>query len=127
MKEKMNSYGKTWHLWNTGYEGKPGDELPLGDPMLGWSFNRDGEAIPGLVEKRDKKMKINSAGEAQATRGSPAISQTPVRRGRSERQVWPADPGNSGSGTKPKHTDRQAYDRYELSIRALFPCIKYPG
>jgi hypothetical protein len=61
MKEKMNSYGKTWHLWNTGYEGKPGDDLPLGEPMLGWSFNHDGEAIPGLVEKRDKKMKINSA------------------------------------------------------------------
>jgi hypothetical protein len=61
MKEKMNSYGKTWHLWNTGYEGKPGDALPLGEPMLGWSFNHDGEAIPGLVERRDKKMKINSA------------------------------------------------------------------
>lgn len=61
MKEKMNSYGKTWHLWNTGYEGKSGDALPLGEPMLGWSFNRDGEAVPGLVEKRDKKMKINSA------------------------------------------------------------------
>jgi hypothetical protein len=26
MKVKMNSYGKTWHVWNTGYEGKPGDE-----------------------------------------------------------------------------------------------------
>ena len=61
MKEKMNSYGKTWHVWNTGYEGKPGDDVPLGDPMLGWSFNRDGEAIPGLVEKQAKKMKINSA------------------------------------------------------------------
>ena len=61
MKVKMNSYGKTWHVWNTGYEGKPGDDVPLGDPMLGWSFNRGGEAMPGLVEKRDKKMKINSA------------------------------------------------------------------
>lgn len=29
--------------------------------MLGWSFNHDGETIPGLVERRDKKMKINSA------------------------------------------------------------------
>jgi len=61
MKEKMNSYGKTWHVWNTGYEGKVGDKLPLGEPMLAWSFNRDGEAAPGLVEKRDKNMKINSA------------------------------------------------------------------
>lgn len=60
MKGKMNSYGKTWHVWNTGYEGKSGDALPLGEPMLAWSFNRDGEAKPGLVEKRDKKMKIDS-------------------------------------------------------------------
>jgi hypothetical protein len=60
MKEKMNSYGKTWHLWNTGYNAEQGDELPLGEPMLGWSFNRDGEALPGLVERRDEQMKINS-------------------------------------------------------------------
>ncbi|MBA4141810.1 MAG: OBAP family protein [Nitrosospira sp.] len=61
MKEKMNSYGKTWHVWNTGHEGKPGDRLPLGEPMLGWSFNRDGEAIPRLVEKRDEKLDIDTA------------------------------------------------------------------
>lgn|GEM_PF-202109 len=61
MKEKMNSYGKTWHVWNTGHEGQPGDKLPLGEPMLAWSFNRDGEILPSLLEKRDKAMKINSA------------------------------------------------------------------
>lgn len=56
MKTKMNSYGKTWHFWNTGMAGKPGDTLPLGDPMLAWSFSRDGEILPGLVEKRDKAL-----------------------------------------------------------------------
>jgi hypothetical protein len=65
MKGKMNSYGKTWHVWNTAHTGKSGetlgDMLPLGEPMLAWSFNRDGEAVPGLVEKRDKEMKIDSA------------------------------------------------------------------
>lgn len=61
MKKKMNSYGKTWHVWNTGHEGAPGDKLPLGEPMLAWSFNRDGEAMPGLVEARDKKLGINTA------------------------------------------------------------------
>jgi hypothetical protein len=30
MKKKMNSYGKTWHVWNTGANGKEGDSLPLG-------------------------------------------------------------------------------------------------
>lgn len=56
MKTKMNSYGKTWHVWNTG-----SDALPLGPPMLAWSFNRDGEAMPGLVESRDRKMKLDTA------------------------------------------------------------------
>lgn len=61
MKKKMNSYGKTWHVWNTGHQGAPGDKMPLGEPMLAWSFNRDGEAGPGLVESRDKRMDIDSA------------------------------------------------------------------
>lgn len=61
MKQKMNSYGKTWHLWNTGQRGMANDSLPLGDPMLAWSFNRDGEALPGLVEERDRNMGVDSA------------------------------------------------------------------
>jgi hypothetical protein len=61
MKDKMNSYGKTWHLWSTGAVGRAGDKLPLGSPMLAWSFNRDGEAQPGLVEQRDRRMDIDSA------------------------------------------------------------------
>jgi hypothetical protein len=41
----MNSYGKTWHTWHTGrHDGEPGDRIPLGEPALMWSFNRDGEA-----------------------------------------------------------------------------------
>lgn len=57
MEGKMNSYGKTWHVWNT--QGT-GDELPFGEPRLAWSFNRDGEARPGLVEDRDTRMDIDS-------------------------------------------------------------------
>jgi hypothetical protein len=61
MRSKMNSYGKTWHVWNTGAADMPADALPLGPPMLAWSFNRDGEARPGLVERRDQRMGIDSA------------------------------------------------------------------
>jgi hypothetical protein len=61
MKKKMNSYGKTWHMWNTGHAGKSGDKLPLGSPMLAWSFNRDGEMQPGLLEARDRRVKIDSS------------------------------------------------------------------
>jgi len=60
MKKKMNSYGKTWHVWNTGMEGHAGDKLPLGGAELAWSFNRDGEALPGMVEKRDRALGIDS-------------------------------------------------------------------
>jgi hypothetical protein len=56
MRGKMNSYGKTWHVWAT----DQGQKLPLGEPMLAWSFNRDGEAKPGLVEARDKMMGIDT-------------------------------------------------------------------
>lgn len=61
MKSKMNSYGKTWHLWNTGATGQIPDKLPLGKPMLAWSFNRDGEPTPGLVESRDKQLDVTTA------------------------------------------------------------------
>ena len=61
LKGKINSYGKNWHLWTTGVFGEHGDALPLGPPHLAWSFNRDGEAKPGLVEGRDARMDLNTA------------------------------------------------------------------
>ncbi|HEY0708739.1 MAG TPA: OBAP family protein [Polyangia bacterium] len=62
LKKKINSYGKTWHVWDTGHVGHPAaDKLPVGSPRLAWSYNRDGEAPAGLVEARDKRMKIDTA------------------------------------------------------------------
>lgn len=55
MRGKMNSYGKTWHVWHTGAEGHPGDALPLGEPMLAWSFNRDGELQPDLMKAHERR------------------------------------------------------------------------
>jgi hypothetical protein len=60
MKKKVNSYGKTWHTWNSDPFGGSGDKLPLGEPMLAWSFNHDGEAKAGMVEKRDRTLGIDS-------------------------------------------------------------------
>ena len=54
MRRKMNSYGKTWHVW------MQGDRLPTGPAHLAWSFNADGEARPGLAEERDRRMGIDS-------------------------------------------------------------------
>ena len=74
MKDKMNSYGKTWHVWNTGAMGQPGDGLPLGPALLAWSFNRDGEAKPGLVEQRDKRMGIDSAEKRRQRAGLQSLA-----------------------------------------------------
>jgi hypothetical protein len=56
MRSKMNSYGKTWHVWAT----DQGQKLPMGNPMLAWSFSRNGEAEPSLVARRDRELGIDS-------------------------------------------------------------------
>ena len=50
MKAKMNSYGKTWHTWNTETHDAGDIQLPLGEPALAWSFNRVGEARQELID-----------------------------------------------------------------------------
>ena len=75
MKDKMNSYGKTWHVWNTGMSGHPGDALPLGPAELAWSFNRDGEATPGLVEGRDRALGVDTARTREAREDLRALAR----------------------------------------------------
>lgn len=59
MKGKMNSYGKTWHTWQAGGGNHEAQALPLGDPELAWSLNRDGEADPGLLQRRQAELGID--------------------------------------------------------------------
>lgn len=59
MRDKMNSYGKTFHFWHT-TRGEEGQQLPLGPAKLAWSFNRMGEARPELISRRDAEMNIDS-------------------------------------------------------------------
>jgi hypothetical protein len=62
LRRLLNSYGKTWHTWHTGrHDGPPGHDLPLGDPKLMWSFNRDGECDPALERSRDEAMGVDTA------------------------------------------------------------------
>jgi hypothetical protein len=44
----------------TGVHGQQADALPFGPPHLQWSFNRDGEANPAMVQTRDSRMDLNS-------------------------------------------------------------------
>lgn len=69
LKKKMNSYGKTWHVWNTGHHGRnDATALPTGEPKLAWSFNHDGEALAGLEEKTEKKFNVNFKEKRKARR-----------------------------------------------------------
>ena len=67
LRDKMNSYGKTWHVWKTGVFGQAPDALPLGPAHLAWSFNRDGEAMPAMIDARDRRMNLDTA-DARADR-----------------------------------------------------------
>jgi hypothetical protein len=59
--KKLNSYGKTWHIWDTGHFGHPAsNKLPVGKPLLAWSYNRDGEAPAGLLAGRDQRMNVDT-------------------------------------------------------------------
>lgn len=61
LKTKMNSYGKTWHFWNTGHYGlDDGQRLPLGEPSLSWAFTQDGQAIADLVESMEEKFSVTT-------------------------------------------------------------------
>lgn len=66
MKSKMNSYGKTWHTWDTSHSGGASQSLPLGEPKLAWSFNRFGEPKPDLVERRDQRMNMSTEERRQS-------------------------------------------------------------
>ncbi|HTU99443.1 MAG TPA: OBAP family protein, partial [Luteitalea sp.] len=68
LRDKMNSYGKTWHVWQSGVFGRAPDPLPLGPPHLAWSFNRDGEATPEMVASRDRRMTLDTAAARERRR-----------------------------------------------------------
>jgi hypothetical protein len=60
LRTKINSYGKTWHTWMTGMHAREADPLPFGPPHLQWSFNRDGEAHPAMIQARDARMDLDT-------------------------------------------------------------------
>lgn len=68
LKTKLNTYGKTWRIWNAAPFAAPGDKLPLGEPVLGWSFNRDGEAVTELVKTRDTRLRVSGAAKRLSRR-----------------------------------------------------------
>jgi hypothetical protein len=56
MKKVVNTYGKTWHTWQSGR-----DELPFGIPALMMAFTADGQLHLDLQENRDRRMNVSTA------------------------------------------------------------------
>ena len=81
MKQLVNSYGKTWHTWHTRTSGgHEGMDLPLGDPMLMWSFNRDGEADEALLRERNEAMGLDVRPDGRVRGpGPPPLTSCPGR------------------------------------------------
>ena len=50
------TWGKTWHTWRD-----PNSALPLGEPLLMWSANGDGQIRSDLLDGRDKRFGISTA------------------------------------------------------------------
>jgi hypothetical protein len=74
MRELVNTYGKTWYLWQV----DRGDQLPLGLPQLMMGFTADGQADPAMVAARDRDLKLVSA-EVKARRAD--LPARPVAAG----------------------------------------------
>jgi hypothetical protein len=116
LKDKINSYGKTWHVWKTGVFGQQADALPLGPAHLAWSFNYDGEAVPGLIESRDQRMGLDTA-EARRRRAELAALARPQGGVDAMKGQFPsvtgtvqgvADNGDGSTGAVPHITMRPA-------------------
>ncbi len=52
----IRTWGKTWHTWPD-----PAQNLPLGDPLLMWSANGDGQIPDEMISKRDAQFGISTA------------------------------------------------------------------
>jgi hypothetical protein len=107
MQAKVNSYGKTWHTWMTGVHNSEPEALPLGRPHLAWSFNQDGEAQPGMVERRDERVGVSTS-EARKGRAGFADMANPQGGVNALKAAFPNAKGRpAGVRDKSEGTDSQ--------------------
>lgn len=51
----ITTWGKTWHTWPD-----PTTNVPMGEPLLMWSANGDGQVSQSLIGKRDAQFGIST-------------------------------------------------------------------
>ena len=83
MQELVNTYGKTWNLWQV----DRGDKLPLGLPKLMMGFTADGQADPAMIAARDHELHTDTT----EVKASHAVLETrPIADGADGWQLGPA-------------------------------------
>ena len=55
MEKLVNTYGKTFHLWQI----DRGDKLPLGEPTLMMAFTKEGQLDERFIKERDKMYGVS--------------------------------------------------------------------
>jgi hypothetical protein len=55
MKALLTTWGKTWHTWPD-----PTTALPMGEPLLMWSYTKDGQVDPKLLSERDQNLHVST-------------------------------------------------------------------
>lgn len=55
MKMILTTWGKAWHTWPD-----PATAVPMGEPLLIWSVNGDGQANEELVARRDREFDVST-------------------------------------------------------------------
>ena len=83
----LETWGKTWHTWPD-----PKADMPLGEPLLMWSGNGDGQILQALVDKRDKDFGISTSAirERRKALGF-AVPQLPLPKSKDELgHIWKA-------------------------------------
>ncbi|KAI9017366.1 hypothetical protein BC832DRAFT_544355 [Gaertneriomyces semiglobifer] len=58
LSQVINTYGKTWHLWQV----DRGDVIPYGPPQLMMALTEEGQIDPKLLEARDKREGVDTNG-----------------------------------------------------------------
>ncbi|KND00775.1 uncharacterized protein SPPG_03888 [Spizellomyces punctatus DAOM BR117] len=84
----VNTYGKTWHLWQI----DRGDILPYGPPSLMMSFTSDNQIDPKLLEQRDKREGVRTEDLIERRKDIPIEPRPPGAQEKllEEKMAWQA-------------------------------------
>jgi peroxiredoxin len=113
----VNTWGKTWHTWPD-----PSAEFPLGEPLLMWSANGDGQIADKLIAHRDGQFDIKTSDIRQRRKFMGfAVPQLPLPKSVDDvgRRWTPDGPDEPAPISRTKTPDRRATTPVKSPIAAV--------